>query len=205
MQSPRSQERSVSDRPRAPAAATELRARLKQASERLLPRIRKRLSDAGLRGAPDLDDQARDALQEVFVEALRSEGNYDPSRDPDFWLHGIAMNVVHRRVERFWKARGRLPVRAPSDDEAVEALHDELLHAVPDRWSESPEDRLAHRQEAEALLATLPEQHREVLRLYYLEHDQDNDAVAVALGILPDTARVRRFRALRAARKGSSR
>jgi DNA-directed RNA polymerase specialized sigma24 family protein len=55
------------------------------------------------------------------------------------------------------------------------------------------------------MLSPLSEQHRQVLHLYYLEHDQDNDAVADALGIRPGTARVRRFRALEAARKGSSR
>jgi RNA polymerase sigma factor (sigma-70 family) len=207
MQSPRSLEISSSERPQALAEGAEIRARMKAASERLLPRIRWHLATAGLSQAGDLNDQARDILQDVVLEALRSEHKYDPSRDLFFWLHGIAMNVVRRRVERFRKVRGRLPPEAPAaaDDAAVEALHEDLVHAIPAHGSAGPDEALAFQQEVEAVLSPLSEQHRQVLRLYYLEHDQDNEAVAAALGISPGAERVRRCRALQAARKGSSR
>jgi RNA polymerase sigma factor (sigma-70 family) len=165
---------------------------MKAASERLLPRIRRHLAAAGLGRAGDLEDQARDVFQDVVFEALRSEHKYDPTRDLNVWLHGIAMNVVRRRVEQFGKARRRSSPEAPADDEAaVAAMHEQLLDAVPDRRSASPDEALEFKQEVEAALSPLSEQHRQVLRLYYLEHDQDNEAVAVALGISPGAARVR--------------
>jgi RNA polymerase sigma factor (sigma-70 family) len=206
MQSPRSPETSPSERTRAPAADAGIRARLGQASEHLLLWIRGHLSRAGLGRAGDLNDQARDVLNEVVLEALRAEDRYDPSRDLLFWLHGIAMNVVRRRVERFGVDRRRRPPEAPEDAErADEALHEQILRALPDQESAGPEEVLALRQDVEERLSLLPEQHRRVLRLYYFEHDQDNDAVALALGVRPATARVQRCRALQAARKGSPR
>jgi DNA-directed RNA polymerase specialized sigma24 family protein len=91
------------------------------------------------------------------------------------------------------------------NEEDAEELHEWLLSASSGGQSAAPDDALVRQQEVEAVLSALPEQQEEVLRLYYLEHDQDNDAVAAALGIKPGAARVRLCRALQIARKGSSR
>jgi RNA polymerase sigma factor (sigma-70 family) len=196
MQSPRSLERSASDRPRAPAAEAEIRAQI----ELLLPLIRQRLQRAGLERAGDVDD----ALQEFALEALKSAARYDPSRDPRTWLVGIANKIVLRHGERFAKERRR---RAPEPTDDAETLDGQLQQAgsVSASTSESAEEVLARRQEVEEALSGLSESHREVLRLFYFEHDQDNDAVALALGISPVNARVRRCRAIEAAAKRSSR
>jgi RNA polymerase sigma factor (sigma-70 family) len=137
-------------------------------------------------------------------EALRSERNYDPGRDLHSWLHGIAMNVVRRHVERFGRDRRRLSPAPPNDAAAVEALHEYLLRTGA-RLETRPDETVALREELEALLAPVPAQHQQVLRLFFLEHNQNNEAVAAALGISPGAARVRLCRALQAARKGSSR
>lgn len=204
MQSPRSLETPSSERRQASAAAAAFRARLEQASQGLLTRIRFYLSAARMDQAGDLGEQARDILQDVVVEALRSEHAYDTNRDLLLWLHGIAANVVRRRVERFGQVRRRLVPEPLDDPEAIEALEARLFQAGS-RLQSSPDEALAARQEVESVLADLPEQHAEVLRLYYLEHNMKNDAVAAALDISPVAARVRRCRALEAARKGSTR
>jgi RNA polymerase sigma factor (sigma-70 family) len=205
MHAPRSLTTSSPGRPPAPAA-TGIRAHLERDLEHLMQRIRRSLSKAGLGRAGDLEGQARDALQELAVEALKSEAKYDPSRDPRAWLHGIAMNVVRRHVERFATERRRWAPEPPADDdEAVEALHEQLQRAGSGRGSASAEEVLARRQEIEAALSVLSEAQREDLRLFYFEHDEDNEAVAAQLGITPGNARLRRFRALAAAGKRSPR
>jgi RNA polymerase sigma factor (sigma-70 family) len=205
MQSPPSSQTSPTKRPAAPAPATGFRARLEQVYERLLPQIRRHLAAAGLGRAGDLDDQAQEVLQEVMVEALSSESKYDPARDLRAWLNGIEGKVVLRHMERFGKARRRLPPEEPGGDQDIEARFEQIVQAASGRESTGPDEALARRQEVEAALAPLPEQHREVLILYYFEHHQDNDALAAALGIKPGAARVRLCRAHDAARKGGSR
>lgn len=195
MQSPRPVEPSSTT----PPVGASIRAWLAQAAERLVPRIRRHLRKAGL------EELADDVLQEVVYEALRSEKKYDPSRNLEYWLHGIAMKVVKRHVERSVKDRRRL-VREPlADREGIEALDAQLHRAGAGQRGAGADERLASWQEAEATLSSLPEQHRQMLRLFYYDHDQDYEAVAAALRIKPATARVRHFRALEAARKGSLR
>lgn len=137
------------------------------------------------------------------MEALRSERTYDPERDLTFWLHGIAMNIVRRRAEQFYRARARHAIE-PVDADGIEALHEQLSRITANP-SIGPEEALSVRQEVGALLAALEEQDRDFLILFYFEHHQDYDAVAAALGIRPGTARVRLCRALKAAREGSAR
>ncbi len=197
-----------------PPPASRLRDHLAQAAERLVPIIRTRLLSAGLAKDAELTEQARDVFQETVLEALRSEAVYDPARgDLDLWVFAIAMNVVRRRVERFGVARRRMAPEPGIDPEAVEALHERLIsirgpnETSRERISEtsSPEQVLSHRQEVNEILSHLSERHQEVLRLYYLEHDQDNEAVADAMKISPGNARVLRHRALEATGKRSSR
>ena len=189
--------------PPPPPTTTGIRTHLEQAAPRILDLIRRRLLASRVVGSGDLDDQAREAFQEFALETLRTEHRYDPGRSPDFWLHGIAMNVVRRRVERLRIAQRRLQPSTPGTEE-FDAIEARLLEARP-ASSQSPDEMLSCQREVDALLDALPAQHREVLELYYFACDEDNDAVAERLGIAPGTARVRRCRALKAAREGGSR
>ena len=172
---------------------------LKTAAARLVPLIRARILAAGLSRGADPGDLARDVFQQAALEALRCQDRLEPGSDPLFWLFGIAMNLLRRRAEEQGRAARVLPLPEDGDEAAGEAA---ALQHLRERLSAAArsEDLAEARQQVARLLRRMPEPHAEVLRLFYLEHDEDYDAVAAALGLRPATVRVRCFRALRAAR-----
>lgn len=172
---------------------------LKTAAARLVPLIRARVLAAGLSRGADPGDLARDVFQQAALEALRCQDRLEPGSDPVFWLFGIAMNLLRRRAEEQGRAARVLPWPDDGDDDAGEVA---ALQHLRERLSVAArsEELTEAQQQVARLLRRIPEAHAEVLRLFYLEHDEDYDAVAAALGLRPATVRVRCFRALRAAR-----
>lgn len=97
-----------------------------------------------------------DLVQEVFLRAVRHLPSLRDDRRFGSWLFGIA----HQLVLAHWRRRGRSPI----DDT-------ELPETTPDT-AEAPDEALLRTDDTAKLLASLdalPEHHRSVLLLHFLE------------------------------------
>ena len=132
-----------------------------------------------------------DLTAEVFLAAIDSAGTYHPSRGPQVaWLYGIARNVIggeRRRAAHELRAAGRIAGHRLLDDDDIARLEERIDAESPGRA-------------ACLALARLPEDQRAVLELVAIDGLAVKDAAA-ALGIRPETARVRLHRARRNARQ----
>lgn len=108
-------------------------------------------------------EEAADLAQETYVRAWRSIRRLEADEAFSVWLHRIALNLV-----RDWSRKRRIPEAQP---EITEDDDGERLTAVPD-WTKNPE-KVALSQETEErvreAVAELPEIHREVVAMHYLE------------------------------------
>jgi RNA polymerase sigma factor (sigma-70 family) len=131
-----------------------------------------------------------DLTAEVFHEVIRSAHTYRPGRGSEVaWLYGIARNVLAND-----RRREALRLRAEKDSAGRRLLDDDDIARLEERIdAESAARRLRQ------ALSRLPENERAVVELVAVDGLSLKDA-AVALGIRPGTARVRMYRARRAAR-----
>lgn len=138
-------------------------------------------------------EAATDLVGETFATAFEQRRS-SRARRPDeraAWLYAIARNLLtdhYRRGAVRRRAMGRLGVdRRPLTDAELERV-DELagLHDL--------------RAAVASVLAEMPHEHREILRLRIVEERSYPD-VAVTLGISQQTARARVSRALRGLRR----
>nr|BBH95368.1 hypothetical protein KTA_35670 [Thermogemmatispora argillosa] len=146
---------------------------------------------------------AQELLQEVAVEALAHAARFEPERQPLAWLLGIGLNVIRRQkaerarqLRREWSATRLAQVLVPA--EAANEL--DIFEQVQDRTIHGPEQVVEAREEAQALLALVDEDDRELLRLALLE-DCEREALARRLGISSGAVRVRLHRALQRLRR----
>lgn len=143
------------------------------------------------------EEDARDAVQDAFVSAFRSIGNFKAGSSLATWLHRIVVNSALMRL--------RSKRRHPEEE------LDELLpkfqtdgHQVTSSvdWQESAED-LVQREEMRALVRRsidmLPDTHRTILIMRDIE-EMTTDEVAQALGITANAVKVRLHRARQALR-----
>jgi RNA polymerase sigma-70 factor (ECF subfamily) len=113
-------------------------------------------------------EAAKDATQEVFVNAWRKREQFDPSKGAlGAWLVGI----TKRRIIDQIRAEGR-----HADRRADEAHHERSASDEP------PPDRVVDRMFAAHLLASLPSRTREVIELVYV-HDLTHREVAEQTGL----------------------
>ncbi|MBN1242769.1 MAG: sigma-70 family RNA polymerase sigma factor [Spirochaetales bacterium] len=149
-----------------------------------------RYSDAIYRFcAGRLGDQedAEDAVQDVFVRAFRSLRSFDPTRSFRSWIFAIAANRVRSR----YKARAALPRFARVAD------GEDALDELADRARRGPEELALDVLDAEALraaLGALPAERRVPVELYYFGGLQVAE-VAECLGIGAEAVKSRLFRA----------
>ena len=126
--------------------------------------------------------EASEVAQESFLRAYQNLGRYDEKRPFDLWILAIARNLCLDILRR----RSRLRT------EDVEEMKESLPSGDP-----SQEDGAIARQERlslEAALATLPEEDREVLALYYVQRRTTKE-IAQVIGVAPGTIMARLFRA----------
>lgn len=116
-------------------------------------------------------DEAHDLVQEAFIDAWKGLGSFDPTREFGPWLRTICRN----RLRQF--LRDRLPRRRREL-----ALVDEALAAGPPLEEDEGEARLGALR---ACLAALPEEHRRVLSLRFVEELAVQD-IAAALAKSPN-------------------
>ena len=143
------------------------------------------------------EEDARDAVQDAFVSAFRSIGNFKAGSSLATWLHRIVVNSALMRL--------RTKRRHPEED-----LDELLPKFAPDGhqvrssvdWSESAED-LMQRAELRDLVRQsidrLPETHRAILMMRDIE-EMSTEEVAEALGITANAVKVRLHRARQALR-----
>jgi RNA polymerase sigma-70 factor (ECF subfamily) len=140
-------------------------------------------------------EEARDALQEVFLRLAERIDRYDPGRPFVPWFLRLATNVVinlhHRRAVR---TRGQLRI----------ARGDDPVHARDGTPEEDgPPARAAARELRERLLAgigTLPEAYRRILTMRYVDH-LSYDEIGRALALPSGTVKNRLHRARAALRR----
>ena len=107
-----------------------------------------------------------DVVQETFIAVTRHIGGLRDDSKFGSWLFGIA----HQKCVLSWRKTNR-----------QEALQDELSAAAPD-FDSSPDDLLIEREQEEEffrLLEELPETHRSVLLLHYIQDFSLEEIAAV--------------------------
>lgn len=127
--------------------------------------------------------EAADLVQEVFLIASRRRATFDGSAAPYTWLYGILRNLARDRRKKQTR-RARL---TPVDDRRT---------SDPERLLTAERDRARVR----AAVRGLPDEHREVVALYYLDEVPVAE-VAERLGVPPGTVKSRLFKARAALRR----
>jgi RNA polymerase sigma-70 factor (ECF subfamily) len=154
--------------------------------ERLLRLAERLLGDA---------EEARDAVQEVFLRVYRKAASFRPRGQVYTWLYRIAVNhclnrLRRRRLVHFWRFDS---LRSAAGSEPEEPAFD-----PPDR-APDPEAALAARRRwraTRAALARLPASQRAVVVLARFEGLSYRE-IAAALGITLGAVESRLFRAMR--------
>ena len=143
------------------------------------------------------EEDARDAVQEAFLNAYRAIPKFQGDSLLSTWLHRIAVNVSLMKLRR----RRRKPEE--SLDHLLPAFKENGHFAERfDTGDETAEQRLARLEEQAAVRAAideLPDHHRTILLLRDIEGIGTND-VAEQLGITPNAVKLRLHRARQALR-----
>jgi len=143
------------------------------------------------------EEDARDAVQDAFINAFRSIGSFAANAQLSTWLHRIVINACLMRL--------RTQRRHPEEDiEEYLPRFREDGHQLPpsQQWSETAETIL-EREELQGVVRNaidqLPDTYREVLLLRDLEELSTEEA-AEALQVTPNAVKVRLHRARQALR-----
>ncbi len=143
------------------------------------------------------DEEAKDAVQDAFVNAFRSLGSFAGGCQLSTWLHRIAVNAALMRL------RGRRRRGEESIDHLLPRFLEDGHHAVePAEWRDDPEALLASSETCAFVrqcIDELPDTYRTVLILRDIE-ELDTDEAARALGLTPNAVKVRLHRARQALR-----
>lgn len=196
-------ERSVSfGPPPSPALPDEIEllARLRGGSEEAYEALVARHAGPMLRVARRMlrnEDDARDAVQDAFLSALRSLDKFQGDAKLATWLHRIVVNACLMKLRR----RRRKPELA-IEDLLPRFLEDGHQVTSSSEWS-LPADEALGRQEIRGMVRScidrLPESYRTVLLLRDIE-DMDTEETAHLLDISPTAVKVRLHRARQALR-----
>lgn len=143
------------------------------------------------------EEDARDAVQDAFLGALRSLEAFEGQARVSTWLHRIVVNAALMKL----RSRRRRP------EEPIEALLPAFLedghHAAhPAEWRPDAEALLAERETREFVRASidrLPESYRTVLILRDVE-ELDTAECARLLGLTGGAVKIRLHRARQALR-----
>jgi RNA polymerase sigma-70 factor (ECF subfamily) len=143
------------------------------------------------------EEEARDALQEAYLQAFRALPRFEGQARVSTWLHRIVVNAALMRLRRR-KARPEEPI-----DPLLPSFRQDGHAAVEFRsWQESAEELLARaeiRARVRAAIDRLPETYRTVLLLRDVE-ELETAEVAELLGVTPNAVKIRLHRARQALR-----
>lgn len=144
------------------------------------------------------EEDARDAVQEAFLNAFRSIDRFEGQARLSTWLHRIVVNAALMKL----RTRRRKPER--SIDELLPGFEtDGHLLNPAEAWRKAPEEEVG-RQELRGLVLEkiheLPAAHRNVLLLRDIE-ELDTEAAAATLGVSVGAVKTRLHRARQALRE----
>ncbi len=144
-----------------------------------------RLARASLRD----DSEAKDALQDAYLNAYRAIGSFRGEATLSTWLSRLVLNECGIRQRRSARRRDIIPfVSSDANSSATESVAD---------VAETP-DHAAARTQMRAILESKVSALPEALRVVFVLRSVEELSVAEtaeALGIPQDTVRVRHFRA----------
>jgi RNA polymerase sigma-70 factor, ECF subfamily len=126
---------------------------------------------------------AEDISQETLLEAWRSIGRFDGRCRFSTWLYGI---LRHRFLKARERCARRIVAESPSDDTRYSSHINSQPAADPSRDSERAEDA----EHVRNAVASLPEEHRQVIELRFFA-DAKLDDIAAALDIPLGTVKSR--------------
>ncbi|HET7220907.1 MAG TPA: sigma-70 family RNA polymerase sigma factor [Vicinamibacterales bacterium] len=143
------------------------------------------------------DEDARDAVQEGFMSAFRALPDFNGQSRLSTWLHRIVVNAALMKI----RTRTRRPEE--SIDDLLPRFLDDGHHAEPTSdWVSATEliEQRETRERVRAAIDRLPESYRTVLILRDIE-ELDTSETAGALGLTPNTVKIRLHRARQALAK----
>ena len=143
------------------------------------------------------EDDARDAVQEGFMSAFRALPDFNGQCKLSTWLHRIVVNAALMKI----RTRTRRPEE--SIDDLLPRFLDDGHHAEPTSHWTSANDLIEQREVRECVRAAidrLPDSYRVVLLLRDIE-ELDTAETAAALGLTPNTVKIRLHRARQALAK----
>ena len=143
------------------------------------------------------EEDARDAVQEAFLSALKAIERFQGGSSLSTWLHRIAINAALMQLRR-----RRSRPEAAIDELLPEFLEDGHHAQHPEPWEDSAEVLLARsevRRHVRHCIERLPESYRTVLVLRDIE-ELDTEEAARLLGISANLVKVRLHRARQALR-----
>lgn len=143
------------------------------------------------------EEDARDVVQDAFMNAFRSLDRFEGNAKLSTWLHRIAVNAALMRL----RTRKRKP------EQSIETLLPNFLddghHEERFQSWEEPVDKVMERAEARELVRqqidALPESYRTVLVLRDIE-GLDTEETANVLGLSVNATKIRLHRARQALR-----
>jgi len=144
------------------------------------------------------EEEARDVVQEAFLQAFRAIGTFRAESRLSTWLHRITVTTA------LMKLRSRRRRREESIDDLLPTFSEDGHRVESCReWEEDPEEALG-RQQTRAIvrncIARLPKSYRIVLTLRDID-DVDTREAADILGISETAVKVRLHRARQALRE----
>jgi RNA polymerase sigma-70 factor (ECF subfamily) len=143
------------------------------------------------------EEDARDAVQEGFMSAFRALPNFNGQSRLSTWLHRIVVNAALMKI----RTRTRRPEE--SIDDLLPRFLDDGHHAEPTSdWVSANEliEQREIRDRVRAAIDRLPDSYRTVLVLRDIE-ELDTSETACALGLTPNTVKIRLHRARQALAK----
>jgi RNA polymerase sigma-70 factor (ECF subfamily) len=144
------------------------------------------------------EDDARDALQDAFLNAFRSIDRFEGQAQLSTWLHRIVVNACLMKL----RTRRRKPEQSIDDllPGWQEDGHPERPASAWRTNSLEALQRVELRELVRAKIQLLPESYRNVLMLRDIE-DLDTEETAKAMGISPGAVKTRLHRARQALRE----
>jgi RNA polymerase sigma-70 factor (ECF subfamily) len=143
------------------------------------------------------DEDARDVVQDAFLNAFKSLDRFEGNAKLSTWLHRIAVNAALMRL----RTRKRKPEQ--SIETLLPAFLDDGHHEERFKSWEEPIDKIMERKETRELVRrqidALPESYRTVLVLRDIE-GLDTEETANMLGLSVNATKIRLHRARQALR-----
>jgi len=143
------------------------------------------------------EEDARDALQDAFLQAFRGVGRFEGGARLSTWLHRIVINACLMKL----RTRARKPEQ--SIEELLPTFHADGHRVDPEpAWRSEPTDPVEQRESralVRASIERLPDLYRNVILLRDIE-GLSTEETANLLDVKVDTVKVRLHRARQALR-----